>query len=480
MHNNSLINLLKNFTQKEINDFKEFLISPYFNKKNSVIKLYEIIQKYYPDFISISISKKNIYRELFPGKEYNDSNFRVLVHNLNELAKKFIAYKTFEDNKIEFDFNQFTGLMNKQQFSHLEKLINRLLSNLENEDLISDVYNYSRFRIERVKIYYLSVSHKGVFEKFLDRADFEKVFFYLSSFYYINSMRLYINVLNIQIIYKKEFNNDNFEKMISLIDKNIFNINPVIEIYYCIIKLFDKDNEENYYFRIKEILNKISNSLHSDDLDEIYINLTNYCNRKIATGSKIFENEKFELYKSEIELKLYLVKGYMSPVYYKNLVILALNLKEFIWIKEFMFNYKNELPADSGENVFMYCMALYEFDMKEFESSLEFLSKIKYDELYLKFDSKILQLMIYYEMNSVVPLISSLEAFRQFLSNNKLLPPNKKEAYKNFYKYFIKIVNHNINKDKYELEHLKTFLSGNVTVFKKYWLIEKINKLLSG
>ena len=175
---------------------------------------------------------------------------------------------------------------------------------------------------------------------------------------------------------------------------------------------------------------------------------------KFAAGIKMFQKEKFELYKDENELKLYTVNGCMSPAYYKNLVILALSLKEYKWIKEFILNYKNELPADIRGNVYMYCMALYEFDMKEFEKSLELLSKIK-------------------------SLISSLEAFRHFLSNNKLLPENKKVSYSNFYKFFNKVVSYNIKKDKIELENLKMKISGNITVFNKHWIIEKINKLIS-
>jgi len=193
----------------------------------------------------------------------------------------------------------------------------------------------------------------------------------------------------------------------------------------------------------------------------------------------MFQKEKFELYKEENELKLYIVNGYMSPVYYKNLMILALSLNEYNWVKEFILNYKNELPEDTRENIYMYCMALYEFSMKEFESSLELLSKIKYDELYLKYDSKVLQLMIYYELKSEEPMISSMEAFRHFLSNNKLLPDNKKDSYTNFYKFFNKIVNFNIKKDKIELENLKMKISGNITVLNKYWIIEKIDEIIS-
>lgn len=266
--------------------------------------------------------------------------------------------------------------------------------------------------------------------------------------------------------------------MVSLIDKNIFKDNPVTEIYYCIIELFNQGEEEKYYFRIKEILKHLKDSLHFDDLCEIYINLTNYCNRKITSGITMFKNEKFELYKEENELKLYVVNGFMHPVYYKNLVILALSLDEYEWVIEFIVTYKNDLPDESKNNIYMYCMALYEFDMKQFEKSLEFLSKIKYDELYLKYDSKILQLMIYYETGAEESLISSLEAYRHFLSNNKLLPENKKELYTNFYKFFNKLFIYRSKQNKFELERLKLSINNDIKIYNKDWIIRKIDELI--
>ena len=478
MHNNSLIKLLRSFSPKEISDFKDFLNSPYFNKKKSVIDLFVYIKKYYPDFTDNALSKKNMHENLFPGKVYNDSNFRVLIHNLHELAKKFITYNDFGNNRIEFDFRQFLGLMSKKQFGYLDKLINKLTGDLENAKIIAEEYNFYRFRLKYENIFFLAESHVGQFENFLDKADFEKVFYYLSSYYYLKSMRLYINVLNLQLIYNKKFNTDHFIKMVSLIDKNIFKDNPVTEIYYCIIELFNQGEEEKYYFRIKEILKHLKDSLHFDDLCEIYINLTNYCNRKITSGITMFKNEKFELYKEENELKLYVVNGFMHPVYYKNLVILALSLDEYEWVIEFIVTYKNDLPDESKNNIYMYCMALYEFDMKQFEKSLEFLSKIKYDELYLKYDSKILQLMIYYETGAEESLISSLEAYRHFLSNNKLLPENKKELYTNFYKFFNKLFIYRSKQNKFELERLKLSINNDTKIYNKDWVIRKIDELI--
>lgn len=478
MQNNSLIRLFKAFSKKEIHEFREFILSPYFNKKKSVISLNNIIQKYYPDFTDDAISKKNIYAKLFPGKEYSDSNLRVLVHNLNDLAKKFCAYKSFENNKTDFKYKELLGLMNKQQFQYLDKVILKLMKDLDSDDLNADEYYYNKFRLEYENIFFLSLSHAGVFEKFLQKAEFEKAYDSLTAFYFIKSLRLYINVLNLQIIYRKEYKTDHFERMVSLIDFETLKENPLIELYYFVLNLLRGNEQDKYYYKTKDKLKLLKNSLHTDDLDEIYINLTNFCNRRIAAGNKKFLKEKFEIYKEESESGSYLLNGFVTPVYYKNRVRLALDLKEFEWAKDFIENFKGGLPADSKNNVYLYNLALYEFEIKNFSGSLELLSKIKFDELYLKFDAKILQLMIYYEMNSYESLISSLEAFRHFLLNNKLLPEIKKESYSNFHKFFSKLVFYKSNGKLAELERLKHLMSGNLKILNKDWIQMKIEEFI--
>ncbi len=436
------------------------------------------MQKYYPEFNDDAISKKNIYAKLFPGKVYNDSNFRVLVHNLNELARKFCAYKSFENNKTDFKYKLLQGLMNKKQYQFLDKMFLKLTKDLDSDGLNAEEYFYNKFRLGYENIFFLSQSHAGVFEKFLHKAEFEKVYDNLSSFYYINSLRIYINILNLQIIYKKEIKTDHFERMVTLINNEILAENPLIELYYFVLNLLKGNEQDKYFFKTKEKLKLLKISLHSDDLDEIYINLTNYCNRRIAAGNKDFLKEKFEIYKEESRTGSYLIKGMVSPVYFKNRVRLALDLKEFKWVKDFMENFKDILPSDSKNNVYFYNLALYEFEMNNFAKSLELLSKIKFDELYMKFDAKILQIMIYYEMNSEDSLDSSMEAFRQFLLNNKLLPDNKKESYSNFHKFFSKVILYRSGKNIIELERLKLLITPEIKILNKEWIVKKINESL--
>ena len=124
MHNSRLVELLKTFSDAEIKKFGDFVRSPYFNKSDRVIKLYDQLKKYHPNYSSPLISKEKIYGRLFPGKKYHDSTLRVVIHLLGEIAEKFITQKRFESNEPEYNFIKAVDLIARKQYRLSEKIIN--------------------------------------------------------------------------------------------------------------------------------------------------------------------------------------------------------------------------------------------------------------------------------------------------------------------------------------------------------------------
>jgi hypothetical protein len=50
MKNSKLASLLSKLSQKEFKEFGKFVKSSYFNTNSNIIKLYDLIAKYFPDF----------------------------------------------------------------------------------------------------------------------------------------------------------------------------------------------------------------------------------------------------------------------------------------------------------------------------------------------------------------------------------------------------------------------------------------------
>ena len=68
MENSKLISILRCLNSKQIKQFADFVRSPYFNKKEEVVKLYETLSRYYPQFDAAAVDKERIFAATFPHK----------------------------------------------------------------------------------------------------------------------------------------------------------------------------------------------------------------------------------------------------------------------------------------------------------------------------------------------------------------------------------------------------------------------------
>ena len=474
MRGNTLTDLLKTFSPKELKEFREFLRSGFFNKRSAVVSLYDIIVKYHPDYENEKLTAQNIFKELFQGKKYNDSTLRVLMHYLTELSEKFIVFNKLKNNEPEFSVLLENELCLRKQYKVLEKNINRSEEDLELMDLSAEEYYYFKNRFSNEKIRFLFESNYALYEKILSKPDWENVFRDFTNYYHIKSMQMYLNSITFYRQYNKDFRSQAFTDMIQKITPDNYEDNPVIEIFYNILKMITNTSEESYFFKVKELVQKNKALLNKFDLMGVYIHLNQYCLKKISEGDKKFQKESFEIYKEELKEKTYRMNdGSMAPMFYRSMVKAGLLINELDWVKDFIDEYKPELTKSFRENYYYYCRALYEFHAGNYGSSMELNSKIKYDELYMKLNSKTLQMQLLYETNAQESLIASLESFRHFLAGNKLIPDSIKLQFSNFNKYLHKILLNINKKNKTEAGLLyKTLLKEN-NVINKDWLLKK-------
>jgi len=475
--NNKLINLFKSFTEYEIKEFADFIASPFFNKRQGVLKLYKYLILYYPEFSDENLSKEKVFLSLFPGKKYNDATLRVLVHYLSDFAEKFITYKKFERNKPDYNFHLKEALTDRKQYKQAVSILQESMGKFENMDIETSERMYLNYRLHNENLMLLSNSNASVFDKFLDKANMDVVLDNLQDFYVFKTMSIYLNILNVKVIFKKDYPTVYFERVLSLITKEYCYNKPEIGIYYNLIKMNLETKDVPFYRDAVKILKANKSKIHRIQLIEIYINLENYCTRKIREGGQKFLKERFRLYREELDNRIYLVEGYMPTVLYRNIVLSGLELKEYKWVLNFMNEYRKELHTESRDNTGNYCYALYEFYTKRYDEAFKYLSKIKYDEHYLKIDVKILQLMLYFEMEQEDAFASSLESFRQFLANNNLIPQKRKIIFQNFQKYISKIESLKYNYDSVKKQMLVEKIIKDRSSINKKWLLEKINIL---
>ncbi|MBS1493016.1 MAG: hypothetical protein JST55_05885 [Bacteroidetes bacterium] len=477
MYSSSLIDIFKNFTPKEIKDFEDFVASPYYNKNKNVTSLYNLIKTEYPDFNKGNLTKEKIFKKIYAGTKYNDGTIRLLMFYLQEIAEKFISVRNFETKPYSYDEHLLWGLNERDLNKMFEKTYKGILKKLNTSKKQYAEYYYKRFVIEYENLSYYSKLYFDRDEKYVQKMDVPEVFNNLTHSYLIRTFKYYLYFLNIKMKFNVTHKFKVFEELIYTHKPEDYENVPLINMYYyCLMMTLKPDEEENFY-KAKKLLFEKEDSFLDEDYVEFYINLENYCKRKAKIGKLHYQDDLFEIYQSEIDKKAYLFRGMMPDLFYKSVVDIGLRLKKFDWTKKFITHYKHELPEAYKENTYLHCMGVYEFAVDNFDKSLDYISKVKFDEIYQKLDIKCLLNALYYELKLDSSLESSMDTFRHFLKNDKIVAPERKEQFSIFNKNLAKLLK---LRRKPEMEELELFhdniSSGNY--YNKDWILDKVNQLI--
>src|SRR5260221_1031452 len=96
MQNFKLIDVLVSLNKKEFRNFGEFVSSDYFNKNKNVIKLYDVLSKYYPKFANKNLTVGKIFNKVFKDEKFNYPKINNVISDLYKLSERFLSIRNFE------------------------------------------------------------------------------------------------------------------------------------------------------------------------------------------------------------------------------------------------------------------------------------------------------------------------------------------------------------------------------------------------
>ncbi|MBK9332697.1 MAG: hypothetical protein IPM96_09940 [Ignavibacteria bacterium] len=488
MHKSSLLEILRTFSKQELIKFEDFVRSPYFNKKENVLKLFLEIRKYSPAFESENLVKDKTWTALFPGKVYNYGIMKNLIHDLGKLCESFLSEEVYSRNETQrsLDFlntissrNILNVFMNK-----IESAEKAFLKNFKSAkyDFLTDYYDGMR-DLNHMKVRFLQANEQFKKKDELVKSPEHLIFSFLIKCFetfhdvILNSLNYNSPVKsNISYLILKELEDHSILKNILEYTKEQSPENyRVLECYYSMYKALSVNDSLEYFNEFKNNLSQNSGLFSEAELRELYNGLlTSFGNRKITT--KNFHHEYFSIiqigFKNKIILK---PDGTIDPGNFTSIVNVSC-ANDIKFTEEFIENYKDKIPLEFRENIYLYSMAVLNFSKKNFERSLEFIVKVQSNDLLMKFDIKHLQLNIYYELNDRVAFDYSYDALKHFIKRSNLTNESRIVTRVKHCEYIKALFAHRENYDAFKLSCLKEEITVNKTI-NKNWLLRKIGEL---
>jgi hypothetical protein len=273
--------------------------------------------------------------------------------------------------------------------------------------------------------------------------------------------------LNFALLNNHEYDYGLMAKIDGSLGQQISKQDVVIHLYYLIYTLF-KEKEEKILKSIITIFDK--NKDANEELKLIYTYTINFVVVLINKGNRAMLPTLFSLYQSQIKSQnIYDPKGEISPHGFKNILALALNLKEHTWTRKFIEDHKEKLPLNAREGHYMFGMSRVYFEMKEYKKCAHSILLSKPMDLLNNLSLRVLQIKALYMLDDYDGVDTAIANCKLFM----LRHPSKSYLIQN-YKNFVKVME-KVNNGVYDItvkRKLFTGLQAMEKVAEKEWLIE--------
>ncbi len=477
MHNLKFLRALGRLTIYDLNRFKKFVHSPYFNQNKNLIALFDFYYKEIKSEYSGEFDKKQIWNQVFKETKFNDARFRKYNTDLLSLLEEFLAIEQFKSQPLQESTNLLEAIIENK----MPELYNSVLKTTER---LSDRH------LERNANYYfyqyMAEKHRfnltSEFEK--KSASKTKIQFYniqdindnLDYFFVAEKLRYYCSMLSWKNVVKHEVELLVIEDIVELVkDKKYYNI-PTIGIYYQIYLTTIEPEAPEHYYKLKELIQKNLNLFPQQEAKHIFDAALNYCVRKVNKGEKSFNSELLNIYNEGLEQEVLLVNGEITPTSFRNICIIGLRLGDINWVENFISEYSIKINQKYRSNALKFNSARVALFKKDYDALIDLLNEVEFDDRVYTLDSKLMLIIAYYEMQNKDLAQSTVNAFKVFLVRRKNIPDQYKLIFGNFNSFLEKIIKLEYSKPR--LEKLRKELEENTSVASKNWLKEKIDALL--
>lgn len=481
MHNTRIVSVLKTLSTKEFTNFVKFVRSPFYNTHEKLVELIEILQKDYPKFTSDRISKENLLKKLYPTEAYTELKINHFSSYLLKLLEDYLSYLNYTRHDIVYKYHLANELRTRKLYPHFESILREMRDIQEAVKYKDFDFYYNQYNLEKETELYSS--DQGVMKQDQSMQDQMDNF---DIYYILTKLRNTCSMLNQKGIITTDYKLNMVEEIMNYLGYNNkkFQEVPLINIYYNIFMLLVKPTEENYYQKLKELLQENRLTYGVDVLREMYMYAQNYCVQKVNMGRNEYLKELFNLNITLTEEKIVFIDGYLPQRVYENTVRLGLRMNEVQWTFNFIENYKNYLSPEIRNNAYTYNLATFYYENKEYEKSLKLLNKVEFTDLFYNLGSKSLLLKIYYDTNAIEPFLSLSDAFKIYLKRNKLISSPRVTSYSNYVRFVKSVFNlklqmfsygNDIKEDK--LKRVEQKIRETEPVANKKWVLEQIEKL---
>lgn len=462
MKKNVFLTHLETLQPAEVKKFALYLKSNY-EKSKILLKIFDFYVRFYHKKKPVP-ALEVAYEAIFLKKAETEKDIRNLQNGISDLflkLKTFLIQKKVMETEFEKEF-LWLQILEERKLIHQRDLQLKNLSQKEAES------SNSWSRINEVKLYHYSF-FRNDFEKEKPNVTLiEKGIQQLDDFY-----------CGMQLKYTSELLNR--ENLLSIPPTPSRLLDPILsqsrqetfslqhQLYLQVYEFLEKKDWQKYQ-RLKALLFKHSDQLHSDDKLTTLIYLLNYLAEELKKGRYELRQETFELYQYGLtEDELLIHQGTIDSINFRNIVNLACHLKAYSWAEAFIQDYQKYLEDDIRIENKTIAMAMLNFERGYYAEVIKGITKNNMEGIHYIIMGRIYLLASKYELDNTSNLEIECESFIRFVKRSKKLGSQSELAASRFGKIL-----HQLIQKKLPVAQLREEVADQQPLYFKSWLETKL------
>ncbi|NNF01467.1 MAG: hypothetical protein HKN22_02165 [Bacteroidia bacterium] len=466
--NNKLIILLQNLDKRELSELNKFIHSPYHNRHERVIALYDHLRKGLRKE-PFDLDKDTLFSYIFPDEKYSDSKLRHLFSYLLDVIESYLEIKALESDHFERKIKLLRAYRRKKLYKHFDNtrvLLEKYDSKHSKRDL---EYHFQQYQLSTEVYDQVASSTRS------EQINLQELTDNLDIFYIASKLKIACHVLMFKNLFKKEHEMLLFEHVLKLVEERKLYSIPIVGIYYHTYMTLTRPQEEKYFFELKQQLSDNADKFTKDETRDIHLLAINYCIRKLNDGHDRYLEEVFTLYRVALNNEALLIEGKLSPYTYINIASASLKLFNYDWAEDFINKYRDQLNTNDVESFYTYAKAQWLFATSRFSEVTDLLLQTDIKDFFAQLQARVLLLKSYFELSEFELMDSGVENFRQLVGRKKILAYHKTN-YSNFARYLKRLSRINPN-DADEIQKFQDQVRKVDILTEKSWFLEKAREM---
>lgn len=471
MEKNKLVYFLRLLSPEELKEFKWYLSSPLFNRRESLKNLLEVLVE---EFLvkESNISREEVYLMVYGDKPFNNQSLKTIMTQLQKAFCNFLAFKGFQNDPINQQRYFLDQLMITGDQKYFPTYYKRATRELNAQPLDSAVrylemmqlgemfHRYNQSRPGRDPQNHLAEAERNMLASFL-----------------IRLLRYELRELSRSGTFKQT--PDSILKMaiVETVAAQLTEMPSVVQVYSLMVSCFKDLSKPEHFIKAKATLLNFWQDFSREEAIDLFLVAISYAADRVNGGKNEFLKELFELYQAMLFNSLLVEDGKLSPFHFKNIVNVGLRLKKFSWVEKFLEKWQNSIYPDHAENAYHYNYGMLFFYRKEYIKAQSHFHKVlqEYKDIFYGLNSRGYLLQIYYELQDINSLESLSNSFRIFISRHKEISDVKRQHYLSFLNHLSKMCDIPSNDSK-KLNALRAkILEKEHKGMGVNWLLEKID-----